>query len=190
MAGKELQKISKQETAFNRIKQFMTEGDICLTGEEELIFHRWNYAYKLYMQKKYTEDQIVDKVASFGTVSSITARNDIYHAQALFGGSIKSNKKFLLHHHAEDIRLFMEKCKVDKSLVHLVPKLADAYTKAIMAMPEEINKDVMPPPIMNFFLVPGQDLIPAKSFDEAIAEMRTRQDKEYTDYELIKNDPK
>lgn len=181
MKMKELQKVTKAENTFNRIMQFCTEGDITLSGEEELIFHRWNSAHKLWLQKKYTEQQIAEKVKELHGVSIFTARNDIYQAMALFGGSIRANKKFLLHHHAESIFLFMERCKVDKTLVHLVPKLADAYTKAVVSMPDEINKDQKQSPQFVFVVKEGQGLSVAKNYEEAVANMKKRLLNDVTD---------
>jgi hypothetical protein len=178
---------SERETTFNRILQFMTDGDITLTAEDEIILSRWTYAFKLFIQNKYTEEQICEKVKDIFSVSIYTARNDKYQAQALFAGSIKSNKKLLLHRHAESIRLFMEKCKTDKSLIHLIPKLAEAYTKAVIAIPDEINKDVMHPPVMNFFLIPGQDVKVNKTFEDALADMKSRQDDSYTEFQEVKD---
>jgi len=174
MKNNEIVKTTQRENAFNRIMQFMIDGDITLTAPEEEILHRWLYCDKLLLQRKYKEEQIIEKIVDTYGVSKYTAKNDIYQAQALMGGVIKPNKKYLLHHHAEGIMLFIERCKLDKSLVYLVPKLLDAYTKAVIAMPDEINKDKMPPPQMNFFIIPGQQITVSKSFEDAIKNMNKR----------------
>lgn len=180
MKGKELQKYSKAQNTFNRIVRWNNECDITLTAEEEHIYRRWNTAHKLFLQKKFTTEQIAEKIKDLHSVSIFTARNDIYQAQALFEGSIKSNKKYLLHHHAENILMQIERFKLDPSLVHMLPKLMDAYTKAVMAMPDEINKDVMPPPQINF--TPKGNNGPApKDFEDAVNRMKQRIESDITD---------
>src|SRR5687768_1151203 len=100
--------LSEKDNTFRRIMRFVTDGDLVLTGKELEVHARWNFCFKTWMQRKFTEQQIVDKVVAAFSVSEFTARNDIYQAQALFGGSVLSNKKFLLHHHAENILLTIE----------------------------------------------------------------------------------
>jgi len=160
--------------AFTRISRFMNDGDIVLNAEEEEILLRWIYCDKQILQRKYTEKQIIDKIVENFGVSSYTALRDIYQTQALFGAAIKANKKYLLHHHAENILLTIERYKTDKSLVHLVPKLFEAYTKAVVAIPDEINNNTQPPPQMNFFILPGQQVSNVKSFEDAIANISKR----------------
>lgn len=164
----------KQNTSFNRILKFMSDGDVVLTTNEEEILLRWIYCNKQLLQRKYTEAQIIDRVVSNFSVSSYTARNDIYQAQALFGSTIKANKKYLLYHHAENILLTIERFKFDKALVFLLPKLLDSYTKAVLAMPDEINKDKMPPPTMNFFVIPGQQISSSKTLEDAMESIQKR----------------
>lgn len=180
MKGRELVKYSKAENTYNRILRWNNEGDIPLSPEDEQIFIRWNSAYKFILQKKFTTEQIAEKLKELYRVSIFTARNDIFQAQALFAGSIKASKKFLLYQQQESIMLFIEQCRLDKSLVHLVPKLEMARTKAIMAMPDEINKDVMPPPQINF--TPKQNTgSPPPDYEAAIKRMKERIESDITD---------
>jgi hypothetical protein len=174
---------TEKENSFARILRFLTDGDISLSTQEEQILARLNHSYKLQLQRKYTERQVCQKIQDIYQVSQWTAQNDYYQAQALFGGSIKTNKKFVLHHHAENIMVFIDQCKTDKSLVHLVPKLMDSYTKAIMAIPDEINKDKLPPPVMLFAVIEGQSISMPKTFDQAIASIKSRNNNTYIDFE-------
>jgi len=187
MSNKEVA-LTERETAFNRILRFMNEGDITLTADEEQILHRWNYCYKLQLQRKYTSRHIAEKIKAVYDVSIYTANNDVYNAQALFGGSIKTNKKFLLHHHAENILLLIEQYKTDKALVHLIPKLLDSYTKAIVAIPDEINKDKTPPPVMLFAIIPGQSVSMTEDVQSAISRLKKSNKKDYTDFEELPNE--
>jgi hypothetical protein len=184
--------LSEKQNTFNRILRFETDADITLTTKELEIRARWHFAFKVWIQKKFTEQQIVTQIKSQHGVSEYTARNDIYQAQALFGGSILSNKKFLLHHHAENIMLLIEKWKLDKSLAQHVPKLMHEYTIAIKEMPDELSKDKLPPPILNLFVVDGQAVDLPTSYEEAIARMESRQkkklDNDFTDYEVMPDD--
>lgn len=171
---------NKKNSAFERIQRFLSDGDVVLLATEEEIMQRWIYCHKQLIQRKFTDGQIVDKVVENFGVSSYTARNDIYQAQALFGSIIKANKKYLLYNHAEHILLTIETFKTDKSLVYLLPKLFDSYTKAVVAIPEEINRDRQPPPTMNFFILPGQQVNSTKSFEDAVAAIYERNNQQTT----------
>lgn len=175
---------SEKKDAFNRIKQFMTEGDITLLAKEEEILKRWIYADKLLKQRKYTQEQIIEKVSDMFSVSEFTARNDISYAMALFSATITVNKKYLLHHHAENLQLMIEQFSKDKSLVHLVPKLAAEYTRALDAIPDEIKKETPPPPRIVFNIIGGQQNTP-RTYEEALKSIEKRSSKEYTDFEEI-----
>lgn len=173
-SGNNIAEQNKKNSAFERILRFLSDGDVVLVANEEEIMQRWIYCHKQLIQRKFTDGQIVDKVVENFGVSSYTARNDIYHAQALFGSIIKANKKYLLYNHAEHILLTIEEFKNDKDLKYLLPKLFDSYTKAVIAIPEEINRDRQPPPMMNFFILPGQQVNSAKGFEEALAAINQR----------------
>lgn len=177
---------SEKNDAFTKILRFMTDADIVLSAEEEKILDRWIYCDVLLRQRKFKEEDIIDKIKDKFSVSKFTARNDIYKAQALFEGARKVSKTYLLHHHIEDIALHIERIKFDKSLSHLLPKLYDSYTKAVLALPDETNKNVLPPPVFMFNVVQGQEIKKPMSFEEARAAAQkklNRSEKDYTDFE-------
>src|SRR4051812_24921910 len=147
MSRQEIVEQNKKSNAFDKILRFLSDGDVVLMANEEEILQRWIYCHKQMLQRKFTEGQIIDKIVENFSVSSFTARNDIYQAQAVFGSTIKANKKYLLYNHAENILLTIAKFENDKSLKFLLPKLFDSYTKAVSAIPEEINRDKQPPPM-------------------------------------------
>lgn len=182
---------NEKNDAFSKILRFMTDADIVLSAGEETILDRWIYIDALLRQRKFREEDIIDKVKDKFHVSKFTARNDIYKTQALFEGARKVSKTYLLQHHAEDIALQIERIKHDKSLAHLLPKLYDAYTKAISALPEEIGKNVLPPPIIVMGTVAGQEIQKPMSIEEAREAFKKKfgkKDKEFTDYEDSTND--
>ncbi len=182
----------EKNDAFTRILRFMTDADIVLNYQEDAILSRWVFIDVLLRQRKFREDDIIDQVKTKFTVSQYTARNDIYKAQALFEGARKVSKKYLFQHHAEEIALTIERYKFDKSLVHLLPKLFDSYTKALAALPDEINKTQSPPPIFIFNAAPGQAIGKPMSIKEArqkaIAKMQKKNDEDYIDHEDVSND--
>ncbi len=167
----------------------MTDGIITLSTKEEEILTRWIYADKLLKLRKYKEEQLIDKIKERFSVSEYTARKDIYQAQALMGSIISINKKYLLHHHAEKLSILMETYSTDKSLVHLVPKLAAEYTKALAAIPDEVNKETPPAPQIIFNIVPGQAITTPKTYEEAVSSIAKRKSaKEYTDFDEVNED--
>jgi hypothetical protein len=185
MSKNEIVEVSKKNTSFDKIMRFMSDGDVVLSANDEEILHRWIFCHKQMLQRKFTEVQIIDKIVENFGISSYTARNDIYQAQALFGSTIKANKKYLLYNHAENILLTIEKFSNDKSLKSLLPKLFDSYTKAVSAIPEEINRDKQPPPMMNFFILPGQQVTSVKTFEEALANLTGKNNTIDIDHEDI-----
>lgn len=189
MNDKFLIPVSPREDAFNRIKQFMSEGDITLQAKEEQILKRWIYADKLMVQRKYSHEQIKEKISELFDVSMSTANSDIFKAQELFASTITVNKKYCLWHHAEHIKLMISKCSNDKSLMYLLPKLEAEYTRAINSIPDEQNKKPMEAPVMIFNVIEGQGINMPKTFEEAVASMKKRQEeKEYSDFEEVKDE--
>lgn len=176
-----------QNSAFTRIQRFYSAGDITLTQKEEEILQRWILCYKLIRQRKFTEEEIIEKIVKLYAVSQYTARNDIYQAMSLHGDMIKANKKLLLYNHAELILLTIEKKKKSAGAESL-SRLFDSYTKAVAAIPDEINKDAMPPPQMLFFIVPGQQIDSVKKFEDAIASIAKRNNSNIqdADFEEVK----
>ncbi len=180
--NEELLPASQRKDAYTRIKKFMTDGDITLLPKEEHILSRWCMADKLMKLNKYTEEQIVEKIVEKFSVSQYTARKDIYNAQALMASVMLVNKKYLLNHHAENLKLMIEQFKKDKTLVHLVPKLAAEYTRAIQAIPDDLNAEKRPAPTIIFNVTQSA----GKTFEEALASIEKRKaDKEFTDFEEV-----
>lgn len=173
--------------AFIAIKRFMTDGDINLKIEEEEILNRWIYCDALLRAKELNEEAIVKKLTEGYGIAPITARRDIESTQKLFADVRKINKKYLIKHHLdridEDIqkmrkRLFIHVDKDGKE-TEVTPdakelaaysKLLEAYTYTLNSVPEEAQKDPLPPPIFNFQLAPGQVIEKPMSVDEALAE--------------------
>jgi len=180
---------NEKNSAYNRILRFYTDDDsgIVLSADEEQLLKRWQYCDRLLLQRKFKSEQIADKIkAQFG-VSSHTAQNDIAKTQLLFGAARRASKQYLLIHHAEDIALQIERIKYDKSLAHLLPKLYDAYTKAVAALPEEQNKNILPPPVFLFTTPDGQPIAKPMGIEEARAKAKEKlqqiKDADYIDFE-------
>lgn len=175
--------------AYTRILRFATKADIVLTAADELIFDRWTYCNTLIKSRRFSDDDIIDKVREKFGVSKFTARNDISQTQKLFGAAMTFSKKYLLYHHAQDIGQTIERYKFDKSLVHLLPKLMDSYTKALSAIPEDKTEDPLPPPVFNFNIVQGQNIEGTMPFDDAMAQARAliqedeQKESDYADFE-------
>lgn len=173
----------KKANAYDRIQRFYFDGDIVLTAEEENILMRWKYAHSQIITRKYSEDQVVANICQLHNVSEYTARDDYYKAMTLYSGLIKVNKKFLLHHHAQNILLKIEKYSTDKTLVHLVPKLMEAYTKTVIAIPDDDIKQRKDTPVIKFNIVSGQKITDLSSIDDAIK--RLNQSTEIIDIDSI-----
>ena len=152
----EIERRATGEDAYSRILRFMTVADIALQANEEIILDRWVYCDVLLRQRKHREEEIIEQLCSKFPISPFTARNDIYYTQNLFAMARMSSKKYLLDKHIEDIAITIEKWKSDKSLAPYVPKLMDAHTKAIQALPEDNSKSNIPAPILNFNILAGQ----------------------------------
>lgn len=174
--------------AFSRILRFMTDADIVLTSQEEIILNRWIYCDTQIRLRKFTEDQIISDIVEKYSVSKFTARNDYYQTQSLFEATRKVSKKYLLVHHAERIALQIQKAEDDKSY-DILPKLNDSYTKAMAAIPDNANKETTPPPILFFNVVNGQEIGKPMSVADARAAAKRKQNKEdFADFEDVPND--
>lgn len=162
--------VPEKQDAFSRILRFMTKSDITLNANEEAILDRWCYCDVLMRSRKKTTDEIVADMVKRWDVSKFTAINDINATQKLFAKSRDVNKKYLLHHHIEQIGLSIQKAGLKDTNLELMPKLFDSYTKAIQALPDDETADKLPPPIMNFFIAPGQQLSGVPTIEDAIAQ--------------------
>ena len=188
---KDLVPHEEKNDAFKRILRYMTDADIVLLASEEQILNRWIYCDVLLRQRKFKEDDIVEKIIEKFSVSKFTARNDIYKAQALFEGARKLSKTYLLQHHAEDIALTIERIKYDKTLIHLLPKFQAEYTRAIMAIPDQAIGNDEPAPQIIIAAVSSQELPAAGAitFDQAkeLLQLKKQNQKiEELDYEDLK----
>lgn len=180
--------------AFSRILRFMTDADIVLSSQEEIILNRWIYCDTQIRLRKFTEDQIISDIVEKYAVSKFTARNDYYQTQSLFEATRKVSKKYLLIHHAERIALQIQKAEDDKNY-DILPKLNDSYTKAMAAIPDNLNKETTPPPILFFNVVNGQEIQKPMSIDEARAAAKRKLNKpvpssageDYADFEDMSN---
>jgi len=156
-----------EDATLARIKRFFLEADVTLSAHEQLCLKRWSHVHTLMCQRKHTDAAIITEIANVYGVSVYMARSDLYNAQTLYGETMRVNKKLILSLHAESIRLFIEKCKEDKSLIMHVPKLMGEYTKAIDAIPEDKIGINTPPPIINLYVVPGQKVEISEEADTA-----------------------
>jgi len=179
--------LHKKREAFTAILRFMTKEDVSLTIEEEKILGRWIFCDALLRQKLYNEDTIIEKLIEAYTISKFTARNDINYTQRLFSKSRSLIKKYLIHLHLERIdsdiqnarqRIFTtdidEKTgkvvfnSADPKELIALAKLHEVYTYTLNSIPEEQDKDIMPPPIFQFILAPGQVINRAMELEEAL----------------------
>lgn len=167
---------NEKNNAYNRILRFYTEENsgIVLTAEEDGILKRWIHCDKLILSRKFKTEDIAEKIKDLFGVSKMTAQNDIAKTQLLFGAVRRANKEYLLIHHADEIALQIERIKYDKTLAHLLPKLNDSYTKAVAALPDESNKNVLPPPVFLFNLVNGQNLVKPMEIEDARAKAKDK----------------
>lgn len=178
---------SDKNDAYSRILRFMTDADIVLSSQEEIILNRWIYCDTQIRLRKFTEDAIINDIVEKFSVSKFTARNDYYQTQALFEATRKVSKKYLLIHHAERIALQIQKAEDDKNY-DILPKLNDAYTKALAAIPDHVGKEITPPPVLIFNAIQGQEIAKPMTLEQARAAAKRKLNKEdYTDYEILPN---
>ena len=189
--SKDLQKTEKNDT-YTKIAAFIRNPDeIVLSSKEEIILDRWRTCAVELKANKLTTDEIIDKVVRIYSVSRFTARNDIGYAIALDSESRDSAKEFWINNVIDDLRLTIQKWKLDKSLAPFVPKLYHEYILAIKALPDAVKNRPKPKVVNNFYLVPGQNIEIKMSFDDAMAEadkIISDEEKEYTDYEDLTDD--
>lgn len=181
----------EKNDAFNKILRYMVEADITLSAQEEKILSRWIYVDGRLRERKFKEPVLVEMIMERFGVSKFTALNDIYQTQALFGACRRVSKKYLLIHHAEEIAMQIERYKSDRSMAHLLPKLNDSYTKALAALPEEVNKNILPPPVILLNPVAGQEISRPMTIEQAKAKLldKLKKQSEPIDYEDEPNDP-
>jgi len=85
MAKASRQGLSKLTTAKERIKRFLTDGDISLSAEEVGILQRWEFTDRLMMQGNTITSLLRVRIQDEFSVSVTTADSDIFSAQEVFG---------------------------------------------------------------------------------------------------------
>lgn len=175
--------------ALSRIKTFMSnaESGVMLTPNEEKILSRLIYANALLSERKFTTEQVAEKIKEKFGCSIFTARNDINNTYTLFVSITEDYKRYTLWHHVEFLRQKLKAWETDKSLAHLLPKLSDSITKAIAAMPVKPEAPDIPAPIILINVVGGKITAPEMSPDEARKEadeiIKQEEKGEYIDFE-------
>lgn len=165
----------KKQDSYSLILRFMTKADITLSAQDEGILGRWIYCDVLMRTKKYSEEDVIDKVVNHYKVSTFTARNDIYFTQRLFAKTRLIQKKYLIAQHLERIDLDIEKVRkhlltevtdeesgkkylnVDAKELVALAKLHEVYTYTLNSIGDDIERTPLPPPIFQFTLPPGID---------------------------------
>lgn len=146
--SKEGEKLGVRE----KIIQFLTKGDIVLHADEERILDRCTFTDGLIRSKKYRRDEIISMICQRYSVSKFTAERDITNAHGIFGSTRQISKKYLLGQHIEEIGLIIQTAKSDETLKPQLPKLLEAYTKAIQAMPDDMPAGETTPTLLQFVL--------------------------------------
>jgi hypothetical protein len=184
--------IPEKKDAYSRIRAFMSneESGIVLTSEEEKKLDRLIIANSLLSERKYTREEIAEKIKQKFAVSIWTARNDINLAYSLFSNVTEDYKKYTLHHHVEDINKLIAKWSLDKTLITLIPKLLEAKTRAIAAMPTTNDIPDVPAPvvIVNVTQTITSDLSPDEAMKEADKLIELEKSHDYLAFEEEKKD--
>lgn len=181
----DLIKTSKKD-ARSRIEKMLSGEDVILTSEEEGILKRWEFCSK-HLENKMPWTELRQALVDEFGVSRFTAENDIAAAQEIFGRTRRISKRFLLHLQIErldqDIEkyrkaIFTQEIEGTGAIIQRIPddkemyslaRMHDVYIKALSAIPEDISKTKMPPPVFVFQLPEGQTLTPSMSFADAMA---------------------
>lgn len=120
-------------------------GTVELTEKQRELFERWKLADQLLRAGRYTTKEVAQILAKQSDIA--TAWRDIDDARYVFGSTRKSNKTYLLQVHVERIEASIMLAKrVGRD--DLLPKLYDAYTKAISMLPDDVKENVAPAAII------------------------------------------
>lgn len=180
--------LPEQEDAISRIKKFMSneESGVVLKDYEEKMLTRLMYCKGLLSERKYTRDQVEEKLKDKFGISLHTARKDLNNTYSVFATITEAYKKFTLQLHVEFLDKMIAQCSADKSLMALVPKFAAEKTRAVNAMPvDAVNQDLPAPVIL--MQVVGKtdtnfiDVMEARNEADALIEFEKKS--EYIDYE-------
>lgn len=135
-----------------KVIRYLIKGDVLLHADEERMLERWTFTDSLLRSRKYTRSEIISMITKRYSISKFTADRDITSAHSIFGTSRQLNKKYLLAHHIEEIGLVIQQAKTDPTLKPLLPKLFEAYTKAVYALPEDYLSGESTPTMLQFVL--------------------------------------
>lgn len=191
----DLVKTDKEKNdALTRIQKFMSneESGVALNVKEEQMLSRWIFCNALLKERKWKEDQIIDKLMAQFSVSKYTARADINRTRSLFVSLVQDLKKYTLHRHIEDIEHTIEKWKLDKSLAPFVPKLMDSLTRAVQALPDETLITDVPAPVVNIItggLHIHNSMTAAQAMKEADDLIDYEKNHEYTEFDDVDDKP-
>lgn len=185
-------RIPEKTDAFSRIKKFMSnqESGVVLTAVEEKMLTRLIYANGLLSEKKFTREQVAEKIRTEHGVSIYTARADINNTYSLFVSITEDYKRYTLFHHIEFLQQKLQQWKDDKSMAPMLPKLAAEITRAIAAMPVEVNNADVPAPVVLVQTTVNivSNLTAADALKEADELIEFEKNHEYTEYEDLKNE--
>lgn len=190
---------SKLSTAKERIKRWLTDGDITLQPEEITILQRWEFADRLMSQGITVTALLRGRIMEEFAVSQSTADNDIFSAQEVFGESRKINKRYLGHLHLQDIhadltrirkKLFEREDDKGKKIavipdhkeMQALAKLHDAYTYQLNSLPDTDPPPAVKRPIFLFQLPHGNAPKAPMQLDNAMQKAD-----EFINYELLPN---
>jgi hypothetical protein len=184
--SKTLMKAERRDVK-SRIEKMLAGDDILLSAEENKILARWEMADQLLSAKDLTWNEIRERLCNEFGVGRHTAELDISSAQEIFGRSKRISKRYLIHLHLDRMDRDIEKIRKglftrpvdgvegitqsrqpDEKEIIALAKIYDAYTKALCAIPEDINKNTLPPPVLMFNLPAGTTITPAMNFDKAM----------------------
>lgn len=188
----------EKEDALSRIRRFMSseESGIVLSVTEEKMLQRWILANSLITERKFSRDEIAERIKDTHGVSIHTARSDINNAYSLFVSVTADYKRYTLQLHIEFIEKQIMKASTDKSLMPLLPKLLAEKTRALMALDVEQSNPDLPAPMINLYmLMMGGG--PAKKANSDLNSLLQEADKliefeknhEYTDFSEVKDEP-
>lgn len=185
--------IPEKTDAYSRVKRFLSneESGIVLNSKEEEMLTRWIYANALLKEKKFRSEQVIEKIREKFSVSVHTARMDISRAYSLFSSVTDDYKRYMLREHVEDIDQMIQQWKTDKSLLPYLPKLMAEKTKAIMAIPVEVQAPDVPAPIIIVNTTTG--LKATKDLSEALEEadklIEFEKNHDYAEFEDVPDEP-
>lgn len=185
--------IPEKKDAMTRIKKFMSkeESGIELTAKEEAILNRLIFANALLSEKKYTREEIAQKIKDRFGVALYTARNDIDASYSLFVTITEDYKRFALFHHIEDINATIREWSNDKSLAPMLPKLFAEKTRAIAQMPVTVQSPDVAAPVIIINTTTGvtSPMDIASALEEADKLIEFEKNHDYIPFDENKDEP-